>query len=82
MSIEKEPVEIFAGSIWEVELLNSMLLNEGITGFVFNEAGTIFPFETTENGTAAAKIMVADADVVEAKTIVDIYRANTLNSLE
>ena len=82
MSIEKEPVEIFAGSIWEAELLNSMLLNEGITGFVFNEAGTIFPFENTENGTAAAKIMVVDADVTAAKSIVDTYRANNFNPLE
>ena len=76
MSIEKEPVEIFAGSTWEAELVNSLLQNEGITGFLFNDAGTVFPFNTTESGTAAVKIMVVDSDFVKAKTIVDNFRAN------
>ncbi len=80
MAIEKEPIEIFAGSSWEAELVNSLLESEGITGFLFNEAGTVFPFDITENGTAAVKIMVIDADYVAAKTVLDNYRANSLNS--
>ena len=47
MSIEKEPVEIFSGSSWEAEMIKSLLENEGITGYLINEAGTVFPFEIT-----------------------------------
>jgi hypothetical protein len=76
MAIEKEPVEIFEGTSWEAEMVKSLLENEGITGFLLNNSGTVFPFEVTESGNAAVKIMVADADYAAAKTVVDHYEAN------
>jgi hypothetical protein len=77
MSIEQEPVEIFAGTSWEAEMVKSLLENEGITGFLLNEAGTVFPFEITENGTAAVKIMVAATDSEAGMRVVEDYKANT-----
>ena len=80
MTTEQEPVEIFAGTTWEAEMVKSLLENEGIAGFLLNEAGTVFPFEITENGTAAVKIMVAAADSEAAMRVVEDYRANTADS--
>ena len=74
---EKEPVEIFAGSSWEAEMVKSLLENEGITGYLINEAGTVFPFDVTEVGTGAVKVMVDYTDVTNAKVIVDNYIANS-----
>ena len=77
MAIEKEPVEIFAGSSWEAEMVKSLLENEGVTGYILNEAGTVFPFDTLETGTAPVKIMVDQQDYITAQTVVDNFRTNT-----
>lgn len=77
MSIDKEPVEIFAGSSWEAEMIRSLLENEGITGYLINEAGTVFPFEITETGSAAVRVMVDVNDQPAALGVVESYRANT-----
>jgi Putative prokaryotic signal transducing protein len=70
MANEKEPLEVFNGSNWEAEMVKSLLENEGITGYLLNEAGTVFPFDVTELGTGAVRVMVADTDYDEAKTVV------------
>lgn len=77
MSIEKEPVQIFSGSSWEAEMIKSLLENEGITGYLINEAGTVFPFDITETGSAAVKVMVDANDQQAAMAVVETYRANT-----
>lgn len=77
MSIEREPVEIFSGSSWEAEMIKSLLENEGITGYLINEAGTVFPFDITETGSAAVKVMVDANDQQAAIAVVETYRANT-----
>ena len=77
MSIEKEPVEIFSGSSWEAEMIKSLLENEGITGYLINEAGTVFPFDITETGSAAVKVMVDARDQQAAMAVVETYKANT-----
>ena len=77
MANEKEPVEIFSGSSWEAEMVKSLLENEGITGYLINEAGTVFPFDVTEVGTGAVKVMVDHTDVMNAKVVVDNYIANS-----
>ena len=80
MAKEKEPVEIFEGTSWEAEMVKSLLENEGITGFLLNDAGTVFPFEVTESGNAAVKIMVSDADYAAAEIVVEHYEANKPDS--
>lgn len=76
MAVENEPVEIFAGSSWEAEMVKSLLENEGITGFLLNEVGTVFPFDISETGEGAVKVMVDNKDYVTARTVVDQYNAN------
>jgi len=80
MATKKEPVEIFTGTNWEAEMVKSLLENEGITGYLLNEAGTVFPFDVTELGTGAVKVMVDQADTGRAQTIVETYRANAEGS--
>ena len=80
MATKKEPVEIFAGTNWEAEMVKSLLENEGITGYLLNEAGTVFPFDVTELGTGAVKVMVDEADSLRALTVVENYRANAAGS--
>lgn len=80
MTIEKEPVEIFNGSSWEAEMVKSLLENEGITGYLLNEVGSVFPFEVTELGTGAVRVMVAEEDFNSAKTVVETYKANSADS--
>ena len=80
MTIEKEPVEIFRGSSWEAEMVKSLLENEGITGYLINEAGTVFPFDITELGTGAVKVMVSATDQQSATAVVESYRANEADS--
>ena len=80
MAIEKEPVEIFNGSSWEAEMVKSLLENEGITGYLLNEVGTVFPFEVTEMGTGAVRVMVAEADYDSAIAVVENYKANSADS--
>ncbi|NEU08365.1 DUF2007 domain-containing protein [Flavihumibacter sp. R14] len=80
MAKEKEPVEIFSGTSWEAEMVKSLLENEGITGYLINEAGTVFPFDITEGGTGAVKVMVAEADSKHALSVVAKYRANEAKS--
>ena len=76
MAVENEPVEIFAGSSWEAELVKSLLENEGITGYLLNEVGTVFPFDTSETGEGAVKIMVDTKDFAGARSVVEQYNAN------
>jgi hypothetical protein len=76
MAVENEPVEVFAGSSWDAEMVRSLLENEGITGYLLNEVGTVFPFDTSETGEGAVKIMIDNKDYVTARTVVDQYIAN------
>ena len=80
MATKKEPVEIFTGTSWEAEMVKSLLENEGITGYLINEAGTVFPFDVTESGTGAVKVMVDATDSSRALTVVENYRANAADS--
>ncbi|WP_026899168.1 putative signal transducing protein [Daejeonella oryzae] len=80
MNIEKEPIEVFSGTIWESEMVKSLLESEGINGFLINNAGTVFPFDVTESGTAAVKIMVDAEDYAASSIIVEKYLANKADS--
>ena len=80
MATKKEPVEIFTGTTWEAEMVKSLLENEGIMGYLINEAGTVFPFDVTELGTGAVAVLVEAADASRALTVVESYRSNAAGS--
>jgi hypothetical protein len=76
---EVEPVEIFSGTIWEAELLKSLLENEEIEAFLKDEiTGTLAPWYTAAGGMGSVKVIVSNLDFDKAKTIVEEFEKNRL----
>ena len=74
-----EPVEIFSGTIWEAELLKSLLENEEIEAFLKDEiTGTLAPWYTAAGGMGSVKVIVSNQDFDKAKTIVEEFEKNRL----
>jgi hypothetical protein len=65
-----EPVEVFAGSSIDAELVRSALEAAGIESAVINEAmGTLAPFALGSGGLGAVRIVVAEADAPQAREV-------------
>jgi hypothetical protein len=74
---EIEPVEIFAGTTWECEMVKSLLENEGLEVFLKDEIiGTLSPWWTAPGGVGSVKVIVSNVDFDKAKPIVDEYQKN------
>ncbi|WP_299497790.1 DUF2007 domain-containing protein [Mucilaginibacter sp.] len=69
-----EPVEVFAGSVLDAGMIQSLLEQEGIPAFIQNEyMGSIAPWQVTAGGSAAAKVVVAKADHEKAVQVINDY---------
>lgn len=74
---EEGPIEVFAGTIIEAEMVKSLLENaEILTFLLYENTGTIAPWHTTAGGTGAVKVVVSGFDYEKAKIIVDEYERN------
>jgi hypothetical protein len=74
---ENEPVEIFAGTTWQAEMVKSLLANADIEAFVIDEiVGTLSPWWTGPGGAGAVKVFVSSSDYSRAKQVVDDYQDN------
>lgn len=70
----EEPVEVFAGTVLDAGMIQSLLEQEGIQAFIQNEfMGNIAPWQVTAGGSGAAKLVVAKADHGKALQIIDDY---------
>jgi hypothetical protein len=74
---EIEPIEIFSGTIWEAEMVKSLLENADIEAF-FKDAimGTIAPWYSAPGGAGSVKVIVSNLDFDKAKLIVEDYEKN------
>ncbi|MHC1704525.1 MAG: DUF2007-related protein [Tenuifilaceae bacterium] len=82
MSSDKktDPVEIFAGTTWEAEIVKSLLENAEIESFLIDKIiGTLYPWVTSPGGTNAVKVFVSNHDFDKAKLIVEEYKKNISN---
>jgi hypothetical protein len=71
------PVEVFAGSIWEVEMVKSLLENAEIETFLQDEnTGTLAPWYTAGGGAGSVKVIVSSVDFDKARSIVLEYEEN------
>lgn len=71
------PVEIFAGTIWEAEMIKSLLENAEIITFLRDEnTGTLAPWYTAGGGAGSVKVIVSSLDYDNAKLIVTEYEKN------
>ena len=67
-------IEVFAGNIVEVGLVQSLLDNDGIQSWLKDEiVGTLNPWYAAPGGTGAIKVLVLKADYEKAKLIIEEY---------
>lgn len=70
---EIKPVEVFAGSAWEVGLVRSLLENAEITVYIYyGGKGTLAPWGSG-GGTPINRIIVSMEDYDKAREVVDQY---------
>ena len=71
------PMEVFSGTIWQAELVKSLLENEEIESFLNDEInGTMVPWVTSGGGAGSVKVIVSNLDFQRARVIVDEYEKN------
>ena len=72
-----DPVEVFSGTIWEAELVKSLLENAEIETFLKNEnTGTLAPWYTAPGGAGSVTVVVSNLDYDKARAIVAEYETN------
>jgi hypothetical protein len=68
------PIEIFAGTIWQAEMVKSLLEDAEIQAFLRDEnTGTLAPWYTAGGGAGSVKVVVSSLDYDKAKLIVEEY---------
>jgi hypothetical protein len=67
-------VEIFSGTLWESEMIKSLLENSKIDSYFKNNILNSYAFEPTSSG--EVKVMISSFDYETAKGIVDEYNRN------
>jgi hypothetical protein len=75
------PVEVFAGTAWEVALVKSLLENAEIEVFLKDEInGILVPWNVSPGGVNAVKVVVSSKDVDKARQVVDDFETNRKSS--
>jgi hypothetical protein len=80
MKSDKEinPIEIFAGSAMQANLVKSLLENSEIKAFLKDEyMGTLNPWHAAPGGVEAVKVFVSNLDYEKAKIVVQEYEKKT-----
>jgi len=74
---ENKPIQVFAGTAMEANIVKSLLENAEIEAFLKDELiGTIFPWHSAPGGAGAVKIYVSDKDYNKAKIVIDEFENN------
>jgi len=71
-------IEVFSGTLWEAEMIKSLLQDEEILSFLKNAVLSSYAFEPIY--TEGVKVMISESDFVRAKQIVDGYNKNMQKS--
>ena len=75
------PVEVFAGTAVQANLIKSLLENAEIEAFLKDEfTGVIAPWHSTPGGVGAVKVFVSSVDQEKAKIVVDEFERNAEDS--
>jgi len=73
-----EPVEVFAGNMWQAGMVKSLLENAEIEAFLQDAIiGTLNPWWTSAGGVASVRVFVAPANEADARLVVQEYLRNT-----
>ena len=74
---ESEAVEVYRGTIWQAEMVKSLLNDEGIEAYLKDEVnGTMFPFMVAAGGSGSVTIVVSEEDADKALRIIERYESN------
>ena len=83
MKNKLELVEIFAGELWQAEMIKEMLEDNGIQAYLGNELmGNIAPWIVTPGGAASVKLNISTSDYVRSKELIDELNSNNNSSLD
>lgn len=73
-----DPVEVYAGSIMQAEIVTVLLGNAGIESFLKDDiSGTLMPWVTSPGGAEAVTVFVAGADYEEARSVIKEFENNS-----
>jgi hypothetical protein len=67
-------IEIFSGTLWESEMVKSLLQNAEIESFLKNTNLNTYIYEPIQ--AAGVKVMILSSDYEKAKEIIDDYYRN------
>jgi len=71
------PIEVFAGTAWQAELLKSLLENDEVESYLNDQImGTLNPWYTAPGGAGSVSVFVSNQDFAKAKLIVDEFEKN------
>lgn len=72
-----DPVEVYAGSAWEAEIVKTLLKDAEIEVFVKDEImGTLLPWYTAPGGAGSVSVFVSYLDHNKARLIVEDFQKN------
>lgn len=77
MTNEIIPIEVFAGTSWEADMLKTILSDNEIESFIKDElTGRIMPFYAAAGGNGAVKVMVPSIHLERATKLVEEFKNN------
>ncbi len=80
---ETRAVEVFSGSIYEAEILKSLLSDNQIDAYLQDEyMGTIAPWNAAPGGVGSVKVVVSSVDLERTRPIVDAYLTRPNETIE
>jgi len=70
-------VELYSGSLWDAELLKSLLENAQIESFLKDSIiGTTFPWHASPGGTNPVKVIISSANIEQAEVVLQEFMKN------
>ena len=72
---DDEIIEIYSGTLWESEMITSLLEDSEIRSFLKNNILESYVFEPIY--ATGVKVMILSSDFEKAKEVVDSYRLNS-----
>lgn len=74
------PIVVFSGTIWQAEMVKSLLANADIEAFLNDEViGTIAPWWAAPGGAGSVTVVVSAKDSDKARLVVNDYEKNLKN---
>jgi hypothetical protein len=75
------PVEVFAGTAVQANLVKSLLENAEIEAYLKDEfTGVLTPWHNSPGGVGSVRVFVSSVDIEKARIVVDEFESNLKNN--